>query len=809
MKLLTLGNIIATDWNFSTNTILFSTAEGSLRLTVFRQDVIEVRAMLYDDEGFETHSYGVQASRTEDRFSFEEYDDYYRLATNKIILNINKNPLRLTFYAYHDDEQGYDLQFLLNEDHPSFGITWQGTEVTNYKALQPQERFIGLGEKTGGLDRRGNTYTNWNSDAFAYGNDTDPLYGSYPFYVGILSEREKMYGIFFDNTHRSNFNFGASTDRFSYFQAQDGEMRYYFIHNDTLPAIIEAYTWLTGKIQMPPLWSLGYQQCRYSYYPDKEFLRLAETFREKDIPADVLYFDIHYMEKYKVFTWDNKHFSNPAELIGKLKDLGFEVVLIFDPGIKVEEGYHAYESGLKADIFVKYPDGVPYIGEVWPGRCHFPDFTAGKAREWWGEQFEEVIAQGVEGFWNDMNEPAVWGKHFPDITLFDYEGEEATHKKAHNAYGMQMARATFEGTKARMQGKRPFVLTRAGYSGVQRYAAVWTGDNCSDANNMMGDIRLLNNMGLAGLAFCGYDVGGFVGEASADLFKRWIAIGAFAPFFRGHTMINSKDSEPWSYGEETEEIARNFIKLRYRLLPYLYATFYEATQTGLPIQRSLAFNYPFDSNIYDGKYTTEYEFGKFLLVIPVAGGGTVLHKAYLPEGTWYDFYNDKVYAGRQELILETPSDKLPVFVRSGAILPTQHAIANTKEKCDGVLELHVYNGETAQDFVYYEDDGATYAFEQGSFYKRVFTFKVGKSGKKKLKISEVEGSYISKFTSLKIYLHGFEKKGKKTKTENYRFVEPISNFDPWDKVQDLSKTIVDLPYLEVDLKNEAFEVVLG
>jgi alpha-glucosidase len=315
---------------------------------------------------------------------------------------------------------------------------------------------------------------------------------------------------------------------------------------------------------------------------------------------------------------------------------------------------------------------------------------------------------------------------------------------------------------------------------------------------------------LAGWAFCGYDVGGFVGEASADLFKRWIAIGAFAPFYRGHTMINSKDSEPWSFGEETEEIARNYIKLRYKLLPYLYSTFYEATQTGLPVQRSLAFNYPFDSKIYEGNYTTQYEFGKFLLVVPVAGGGTVLHKAYLPEGTWYDFYNDKKYEGAQEHYLETPNDKLPVFVRAGAVLPTQHAVANTKQSTDGVLELHVYNGETEQSFVYYEDDGKTYEFEQGIFYKRTFTFKVGKSGKKKIKFSEVEGSYASKFASVKIYLHGFKKKElkPKAKTEHYRFVEPISNFDPWEKVQDLSKTIIDLPYLEMNLKNEAFEVVL-
>jgi len=800
MQLITLGNVQQA--TTTTQGVLLRTAEGTMRITVFRADTIEVRAMLYGDASFEAFSYAVIAQPIETPFVWIEEPNRYILQTSHITLIIQKNPLRLQFYDLSGN--------LLNEDHDSFGISWQGTEVTNYKTLQPQERFIGLGQKLGGLDRKGVSYTNWNVDAFAYGGDADPLYGSYPFYVGILPEDQKLYGIFFDNTHLTRFNFAASTDRFSYFQAQDGEMRYYFFHNETLPEILEAYTWLTGKINLPPLWSLGFQQCRYSYYPDKELLKLAETFREKDIPADVLYLDIHYMEKYKVFTWDNQRFPAPADLVGKLKSMGFEVVLIFDPGVKIEAGYLAYENGLEQDIFVKYADGVPYTGEVWPGRCHFPDFTAQKTRDWWGEQFKSLAEMGVQGFWNDMNEPAVWGKHFPDITLFDYEGEGAMHKKAHNVYGMQMARATYEGTKKQLNDTRPFVLTRAGYAGVQRYAAVWTGDNCSSEDSMLGDVRLLNSMGLAGLGFCGYDVGGFVGEASTDLFKRWIALGAFAPFFRCHTMINSKDSEPWSFGEETEEISRNFIKLRYRLMPYLYATFYEATQTGLPIQRSLAFQYPFDEKIYDAKYTAQYTFGKFLLVIPVAGGGTVLHRTYLPAGKWYDFYNDKLYTGNQELILEVPSNKLPVFVQSGGILPTQKAVAHTHEASDGVLEIHLYNGEDNTHFMYYEDDGKSYEYAQNVYYKRDFNFVVGRQGAKTFDISAVEGTYLSKFNALKLYLHGFDTQTLKLPTQKvaYRFVEPISNFDPWDKAQDLSKTIVDLPFATFNLDAEAFSVTL-
>ncbi|MBI3234241.1 MAG: glycoside hydrolase family 31, partial [Bacteroidetes bacterium] len=302
--------------------------------------------------------------------------------------------------------------------------------------------------------------------------------------------------------------------------------------------------------------------------------------------------------------------------IDELKAMGFHLVVIVDPGIKKEKGYSAYEDGLKNDVFLKYPDGTNYTGQVWPGWCHFPDFTNPKTRKWWGNSFKGYVNDGIDGFWNDMNEPATWGQRFPDLVEFDFDGHKGTHRKGHNVFGMQMSRSTYDGAKELMNGRRPFILTRATYAGGQRFSAIWTGDNQPTDDHMIAGVRLVNSLGLSGFPYAGMDVGGFAGDASRDLFARWIQIGAFSPFFRGHTMVDSKDKEPWSHGEKDEEISRNFIQLRYNLMPYIYSTFYEATQNGMPVSRSLAFYHTYDNKIYDGNYQNQYYFGHGLLVAP-------------------------------------------------------------------------------------------------------------------------------------------------------------------------------------------------
>ncbi len=483
--------------------------------------------------------------------------------TDSLKVRITKRPFSISFYTPDDRP--------INEDETGLATSRIGTEVTTYKHLQQGERFIGLGEKTGPLDRRGKAYTNWNSDVFGYSVTQDPLYSTIPFYIGI--HHGLQYGIFFDNSAQSSFNFGASNDRFSSFSARGGEMNYYFIYHSSVKDIIRSYTWLTGRMKMPPLWSLGYQQNRYSYYPDTEVYRIAHTLREKHLPADGITLDIHYMDHYKLFTWNKERFPDPKGMIDSLGKMGFKLTLIVDPGIKVEKGYPAYESGLQQNIFLKYPDGQPYTAEVWPGWCHFPDFTSGKGRAWWRQQVTGYTSLGVAGIWNDMNEIATWGQATPGNILFDYDGHPTTHLRGHNVFGLEMARSSYEGAREALQ-KRPFILSRAGYAGLQRYTALWTGDNRAEDDHMLAGVRLLTSLGLSGVAFSAMDVGGFTGNPTTGLYTRWMQLGAFIPYFRNHTQFNTKSAEPWSFGEETLDIARYYINLRYRLLPYLYSTFH-------------------------------------------------------------------------------------------------------------------------------------------------------------------------------------------------------------------------------------------
>jgi alpha-glucosidase len=726
-------------WNSNTNALFGSTKTEKFAVRFYNDCIARISISRNELEDF---SYAVVAHEQPVSLEIKDDPDFISVKSQRITLQIQKSAVRFRFLNQKNE--------VVNEDDPAFGTSWNGEQVTTYKTLQNGERFIGLGEKTGPLDRRGTGYVNWNTDAFAYGTGSDPLYSTLPFYIGI--HNKNVYGIFFDNTYKSFFNFGASNNRFASFAADSGEMNYYFIYGDSIAEILQHYTFLTGRMDLPPLWSIGYQQCRYSYYPDKEVLGIARHFRDKDIPADVIVLDIHYMDDYKIFSWHKHSFSDPQKLLEQLENMGFEVVLMCDPGIKVEPGYATYEDGVKKDVFLKYPDGTYYTGQVWPGWCHFPDFTNPATRQWWKEQFKDYVDLGVQGFWNDMNEIATWGNMLPENVEFDFEGQKATMRRCRNIFGLMMARSTYEGTKALMKNRRPFNLTRSSYAGIQRYAAVWTGDNVAYDEHMLLGVRMVNSMGLAGVAFAGYDVGGFVGNADSKLFARWISIGAFSPFFRGHSMINSRDSEPWSFGEEVEQISRNYIKFRYQIMPYIYSLFYEASQTGMPIQRTLAINYPHDQKVYDGAYHNQYLFGPSFLIAPVESTKDFT-KVYLPEGDWYSLYNGKKYHGNHEFILECPVHRLPVFVKAGAIIPMEAAKSYTGEESH-VLRLHVYKDITNNEFLLYQDDGVTFDYQNSKYSKRLIEYKPLLN---KIIIHNTEGNYSSQFKEIKLVLHGFER----------------------------------------------------
>ena len=748
------------------------TSRCYFQATVFTPNIIRVQ--ISQNEFFDELSYAVVCTPEATDFEVSEVEKCIVIQTKSLKLEIYKDPIRFSFYSNNGQ--------LLNEDYPGFGISFMGDAKSVYKTIQKGERFIGLGEKSGDLDRKGSGYINWNTDNFAYSTEADPLYCSIPFYIGL--HNQLAYGIFLDNTYQSHFNFGASNDRFSSFTVQGGDLNYYFIHNPSVVEIITSYTHLTGRMQMPPLWGLGYQQCRYSYYPDHEVYNVAKTFREKRIPADAIVLDIHYMDNYKIFSWDSDRFPDPEKMVKDLKEQGFNVVVMCDPGLKIEDNYQPYEEGVAQDLFLKYPDGTYYSGQVWPGWCHFPDFTKPDTRNWWGNKLKDYVQLGIKGYWNDMNEIATWGHKLPELIEFDFEGEGGSTKRGRNVYGLMMCRSTFEGAKKLLGDERPFNLTRSAYSGVQRYATVWTGDNVSTDEHMLLGVRLVNSLGLSGVAYAGYDIGGFVGEPSIALFARWISIGAFSPFFRGHSMVNSRDSEPWSFGEEVEDISRNYINLRYQLIPYLYSVFYEACISGIPVTRSLAIDYSFDDEIYKLPFQNQYLFGPNILVAPVESYKEMT-KVYLPEGRWYNFHTEELHRGQTQVYVDAPLTNLPLFIKAGSVIPMQSVVQSTQEIPEPLLHLHVYGGGQSE-FLYYEDDGKTYQYQNGSNYRRniIFDHQQGT-----LTLTVVEGSWPSKFSEIKIHYHGFagidsvriSEHKYQLKEEELLFLPAISNFDPLGK----------------------------
>ena len=736
-----LGDLKEVKKNNAKQTFTFTSTNGTAIVSIYTPNIFRIRIAKEFGRDF---SYAVVGEIIRGNFDYGEDDNEFFISTDSLELFVNKKPLRFTFKT----KDGR----IISQDDPDYGTSWIGTEVTTYKTLQTGEKCLGLGEKTGNLDRRGEAYVNWNTDNPHYDEHSDPLYASIPFYIGMHNGLN--YGIFLDNSYRTTFNFGASNDRFSFFSAEDGEMDYYFIWHSKIADIIKSYTWLTGRMEMPPLWALGYQQCRWSYTPDSEVMDIATTFRQKKIPADVIYLDIDYMDAYKIFTWHPENFPNPDGLISRLNDLNFRTAVIVDPGIKVEEGYPAYDEGIAYDHFVKYPNGEPWTAQVWPGWCHFPDFTNPKTREWWGEKFMGYVNLGIEGFWNDMNEISTWGQQPPSLIEFDWDGEKTNYREAKNVYGMEMARSTYEGTKKLMNGRRPMNITRAGFAGLQRYTALWTGDNQATDRHMLLGVRLVNSLGLSGVSFTGSDVGGFGGNATPDLFARWIQIGAFTPFFRGHTAINTESAEPWVFGEQTERISRNYIQLRYNMLPYVYTDMRESTLSGMPMNRSLAIDFTDDEKVFWRIYQNQFLFGPSMLIVPVESN-KYLTKAYLPEGGWYDFYTDAYFDGRQEITTECPIDKLPVFIKSGSMIPMQSPVQNTNEAPSDTLFVHLYydSGDRDLEWEYYEDDGETYEYLDGDFYLRKMIYKPG--------INEVEfrkksGEFDSKFKYIRMVFHGFE-----------------------------------------------------
>jgi alpha-glucosidase len=516
-----------------------------------------------------------------------------------------------------------------------------------------------------------------------------------------------------------------------------------------MAAILERYTRLTGRMPLPPRWMLGYHQSRWSYYPEAQVREVADEFRRRRIPCDVVHLDIHYLDGYRVFCWDRERFPDPPRLLADLGEQGFRAIAILDPGVKVDPGYHVHDEGLARDAFCRLPGGGLFQGPVWPGRCYLPDFTDPAVRAWWGDLYQPLLEEGLAGFWNDMNEPAIFGGEMPSTVRHSYEGQGAAHGPIHNVYGLQMARASAEGLERLRPGARLPLISRSGYAGLQRYALVWTGDNHSTWAHLRLGISICLNLGLSGLAFCGPDIGGFAGDCDGELLARWTQVGALTPFFRNHSAIGTAPQEPWAFGEPYESICRRWIELRYELLPYIYTAAWQAAQTGLPMMRPLSLAFPDDLRTYS--LDDQFLLGDALLAAAVGHPGQRVRGVYLPGGQWYDFWTGRPAAGQIEAA--APLERLPLYVRAGSVLPRGPVMQHTGEWPPEVLHLHVYPGD-GQSWLY-EDDGLTRDYGSGAFQLTCFLSQAAPGGDLVV-LREVEGGFDPGYSRFQIHVHGLQ-----------------------------------------------------
>lgn len=623
---------------------------------------------------------------------------------------ITKSPLLIQF----TDASGN----VLLADEPSLPMAWDGPRVHVWKKMPADENYYGLGDKAGPMNRRSRAFTNWNTDEYGWQESSDPLYKTIPFFIGL--RKGTAYGVFFDNTYRSVFDFGKESEDYFSFGAEGGELNYYFMAGPEPKKVVENYTALTGRSPLPPLWTLGYQQCRYSYYPESRAREIVSTLREKKIPADAIYFDIDYQQGNAPFTVNREYFPTFEKMIADFRTQGVHTILITDLHIRKDpgHGYIPYDSGMKNDVFVKNPDGSVYVGTVWPGDSVFPDFTLTRARDWWGGLYKDFVRMGAAGFWNDMNEPSIFlraDKTMPLDTVHRLDdGARLDHRAIHNVFGLENARATYDGLRKLQPGERPFVLTRAAYSGAQRYAATWTGDNSSTWNHLKMSTPMLLNMGISGFPLVGDDIGGFAGSPTPDLLTRWFEVGALNPIYRDHTGKDTADQEPWVHGPEHEAIRRKYIELRYRLMPYLYTAVEEATRTGIPLMRPVFLEYPHAPEFYSDN--RDFLFGRDLFVAPVTTEMVDAEDILLPAGGWFDFWTGGKHTSTEKIQLHPRLDEMPLYVRAGAILPMQPLVQHTGEIPNGPLQLRVFPGDDCSGSLY-QDDGHTFAYQKGEILR--------------------------------------------------------------------------------------------
>jgi alpha-glucosidase len=755
------------------NGIEIRSGSAVMQIMALRDDVLRVRVA---PEGHlpEDASWAVLREARAESASVAAETDNTSVGFHTAALRVRID--RSTLHLRISDLNGTVIQ----EDAANRPIEFHGPAFRVYKTMPSDEHFFGLGDKPGPLDRRDHAYNLWNTDSYGFQESTDPIYKAIPFF--LTSVRGITTGVLFDNTWRTSFDFGKeSPDAYS-FGSENGPLDYYILYGPDARHVLSTYAWLTGPAPLPPLWSLGFQQSRFTYHPESEVMAIADRLRKDKVPADAIYLDIDFQDHHRPFTVDQIQFPHFPQMIEDLKKKDFHVVAITDLHIAAlpNADYAPYDSGVAGDHFVKNPDGSIYVGKVWPGASVFPDFTRKSTRKWWGSLYGDFVHDGVSGFWNDMNEPSVFDgprgtmpgdvKH--RIEQPGFQPRTATHLEIHNVYGMENSRATYDGLLKLVPDQRPYVLTRATYAGGQRYAVTWTGDNSSTWNHLRLTTPMLLNLGLSGFGMSGADVGGFIGSSGPELLTKWFELGAFQPIDRDHACDISASQEIWVHGPEQEAIRRHYIEERYKLMPYLYTAAEEMSRTGLPIIRPLFLEFPDatkDKHPIDLDAGNEFLFGGNLLVAPaVYPEKPDAYPVELPEVGWYNYWtgekvnggvwsdgvpalNDPGFIGRR-ITIKPELDVLPVFVREGSIIPLQPLVQSTSETPMGPLTLRVYPGKECKGSIYI-DDGHSFAYKRGDSLRMEFTCRETSNGIS-VHVAAHQGSFAPWWKNLQVEVYG-------------------------------------------------------
>jgi alpha-glucosidase len=660
-----------------------------------------------------------------DHVSVDEQVQIYEIFTSQLRIRISKVPFGLQIFDKY--------QKLLLGDYKENGFVQEEERKVVYKTLRSDEQFFGLGEKSGPINRRGYSYKMWNSDQPCYSVDLDPLYKSIPFFMS-----SHRYGIFFDNTYKTEFKFGSESKDYFSFEAPGGEIIYYFIYGNDYKEIIQRYTQLTGKPIMPPKWALGFSQCRGMLTREDLSREIADGFRSRKIPCDIIYQDIGWVDGLQNFDWRKNSYTNPRQMVNDLGKMGYKMIVSQDPVISQGNQKQWKEADSLGYFTVDTRTGKSYdMPWPWGGNCGVVDFTKPGVADWWGAYQQKPLNDGVRGFWTDMGEPA-WSNEDATDRLY-MKHHLGMHDEIHNVYGHTWDKVVKEQFDKHNLNKRIFQMTRAAYAGLQRYTFGWSGDSGNGNEVLEGwgqfanqiPISLSAGMGL--IPFWACDISGYCGEikdykAMAELYARWIQFGVFNPLSRAHHEGNNA-AEPWLFGPEVEAISRKAIELKYQLFPYIYTYAREAYDSGLPIMRALLLEYPNDRETYrlDGQFL----FGKELLVAPVVEKGAVVKDVYLPEGEWINYHDDKiVYRGKQWVTVDAPLDVIPVFVKKGSIIPIMPVMQYIHEEPTYPVYLDVFPGAVNKEatFTLYEDDGESRDYEKDIYCKTRFSALTGKEG---------------------------------------------------------------------------------